>query len=96
VWDAFCWALPARDKVRISTIRDHGLPFMAKSIYFYDDAKGAGYFVTRDYKKALELFFRFFKTTVKIIFRHYLTMRRWNYAKKSYTSREYWERYLDI
>ncbi len=96
VWDAFCWALPARDKVRISTIRDHGLPFMAKSIYFYDDAKGAGYFVTRDYKKAIELFFRFFKTTVKIIFRHYLTMRRWNYAKKSYTSREYWERYLDI
>ena len=96
VWDALCWALPTVKEVRVSSIRDHGLPFMARSIYFYDEDKKAGYYVERNYKRAFECVLRFFRTAAMIRRRHNRVMRRWAKAKKNYTSRKYWEKYLDI
>ena len=96
VWDALCWALPTVKEVRVSSIRDHGLPFMARSIYFYDEDKKAGYYVERNYKRAFECVIRFFRTAAMIRRKHKSVMKMWAKAKKNYTSRKYWEKYLDI
>ena len=96
VWDAFCWLLPKFKKVRVAGVKDHGLPYLAGSIYFYDESKKGGFLVKRDYGRAWKMCKRFFSTRRMIRNNHERVMKEWADAKKEFVSLAYWEKYLQI
>ena len=96
VWDAFCWLLPKFKKVRVAGATDHGLPYLAGSIYFYDESKKGGFLVKRDSGRAWKMCKRFFSTRRMIRNNHERVMKEWADAKKEFVSLAYWEKYLQI
>lgn len=96
VWGALCWLLPPLGKDRYIGLRDTGVPFFSKRLYFYDENRKKGFWMERNYK----IFFRYIGRTLRdslmILQNHDRMAERYRRMKPEYTSLAFWEKYLHI
>ena len=96
VWGALCWFLPPSPRVRYIGIKDSGVPFFTRKLYFYDENRKQGFWMERDYG----IFLRNLKRSVKdgwdIVTRHKSMTKAYKDLKPVYTGLEFWEKYLEI
>lgn len=93
---ALCWLLPAKDEMRISGLEDIGCAFRAKRICFVDEIRKEVIITEKSYRQAFRCFGNYLLAMGMIFFRHEAMMKRWAKKKSEYTSREFWEAYLEI
>ena len=96
VWGALCWLLPALGKDRYIGLRDTGVPFFSKRLYFYDENRKKGFWMQRNYKIFFRNIGRTIRDSVMILTKHDAMIRRYREKKDEYTSLEFWEKYLHI
>ncbi len=93
---ALCWLLPSKDETRISGLEDIGCAFRARRICFVDEIRKEVIVTEKSYREAFRCFGGYLKAMATIFFRHETMMKRWAEKKPEYTSRTFWESYLEI
>ena len=96
IWGALCWLLPASNRERYIGIRDSGVPFFTRRLYFYDENRKMGFWMERDYGILMKNIRRSIAIGRKILTQHENMIKRYKDLKPIYTGLEFWEKYLDI
>lgn len=96
VWGALCWLLPPVGRDRYIGLRDTGVPFFSRRLYFYDENRKKGFWMQRNYRIFFKNIGRTIRDSLMILGKHDQMIRRYQKAKKEYTSLEFWEKYLGI
>lgn len=96
VWGALCWFLPSSSKARYIGLRDTGVPFFTRQLYFYDENRKKGFWMERDYKVLFRNLKRSIVDGLKILMLHNSMIKKYRNLKHVYTGLEFWEKYLNI
>ncbi len=96
MWGALCWFLPSSKRPRYIGIRDSGVPFFTRRLYFYDENREKGFWMERDYNVLFKNLKRSLVDGWKILTLHDSMAADYKRLKKVYTSLEFWEKYLEI
>lgn len=96
IWGALCWMLPSSGRERYIGIKDSGVPFFTRRLYFYDENREKGFWMERDYNILLKNIKRSIAIGQKILTEHGSMINKYKDLKPVYTGLEFWEKYLEI
>ena len=96
IWGAFCWLLPSSGRERYIGIKDSGVPFFTRKLYFYDENRKKGFWMERDYNILFKNIKRSIAIGKKILTEHGTMINQYKDLKPVYTGLEFWEKYLEI